>query len=63
MSVAEKRIVQGPERLLAWRNLRARVNLGRIVLPDDRPVVTELLRTSADGGSIVKPRVGDSHST
>lgn len=63
VNVNEGRIVAGPERLLAWRNLRARVNLGRIVLPDDRQLVTELLRirTTADGGSIVKPRVGDSH--
>jgi hypothetical protein len=61
--VAEQRIVQGAERLLAWRNLRARVNLGRIVLPDDPQLVTELLRirTSADGAGIVKPRTGDSH--
>jgi hypothetical protein len=63
VNVNERRIVAGPERLLAWRNLRARINLGRIVLPDDRQLVTELLRirTSADGSSIVKPRVGDSH--
>jgi hypothetical protein len=36
---------------------------GRIALADDQQLVAELLRirTSADGGSIVKRRVGDSH--
>jgi hypothetical protein len=63
VNVSEHKILSGPERLLAWRNLRARINMGRILIPDDRQLVAELLRvrTSRDGANLVLPRVGDSH--
>jgi hypothetical protein len=63
VNVSEHKILSGPERLLAWRNLRARINMGRILIADDRQLVAELLRvrTSRDGANLVLPRVGDSH--